>query len=447
MSRSQLTVDALVVGGGPAGLAAATALRAGGVERVVVVEREDEAGGIPRLCAHTGFGLRDLRRVLSGPVYARRWVERAVASGADIRTRSMVTGWAGPGRALVTTPGGLFEVDAGVVVLATGARERPRAARLVPGTRPSGIFTTGQLQQWVHREHLPVGRRALVIGAEHVSYSAVLTLREAGVRPVALVTSFRRTQTFRLFDLMTRAGLRVPVWSGTGVAGVYGRERVERVLLRDHRSNEREVAVDTVVFTGDFVPDNELARLAGLAVDPGTRGPTCAEDGTTTARRGLRGRQSRAPCRDGRRGGAAGNCSRPRRGGVAAKRGSAVRASRHGRGARGRPAAMGGAEHGQPGAGSRPACTRAHPRLSRPSPPRRDTGPSAAGLPSAAKHDPEPVAPSTVGLAEPRPAGRGRARLGVSRRRGAGLSPTRLRVGYRQNRSTITRTFARRWPN
>jgi thioredoxin reductase len=282
MSRSQLTVDALVVGGGPAGLAAATALRAGGVERVVVVEREDEAGGIPRLCAHTGFGLRDLHRVLRGPVYARRWVERAVTSGADVRTRSMVTGWAGPYRALVTTPGGLFGVDAGVVVLATGARERPRAARLVPGTRPSGIFTTGQLQQWVHREHLPVGRRALVIGAEHVSYSAVLTLREAGVRPVALVTSFRRTQTFRLFDLMTRAGLRVPVWSGTEVAGVYGRERVERVLLRDHRSNEREVAVDTVVFTGDFIPDHELARLAGLAVDPGTRGPTCAEDGTTT---------------------------------------------------------------------------------------------------------------------------------------------------------------------
>ena len=276
-------MDALVVGGGPAGLAAATALRAGGVGCVVVVEREDEAGGIPRLCAHTGFGLRDLRRVLSGPVYARRWVERAVESGAHIRTRSMVTGWAAPGRALVTGPDGLLEVDAGVVVLATGARERPRAARLVPGTRPSGIFTTGQLQQWVHREHLPIGRRALVVGAEHVSYSAVLTLREAGARPVALVTSLPRPQTFRLFDLVTRAGLRVPVWSRTGVAGVYGRDRVERVLLRDHRSEEREVAVDTVVFTGDFMPDNELARLAGLVVDPGTRGPACAEDGTTSA--------------------------------------------------------------------------------------------------------------------------------------------------------------------
>ena len=104
MSRTVLPVDALVVGAGPAGLAAATALKAGGVGRVVVVDREDEAGGHARLCEHTGFGLRDLRRVLSGPAYARRWVERAVAGGVDIRTRSMVTGWAASGRAEVTGP-------------------------------------------------------------------------------------------------------------------------------------------------------------------------------------------------------------------------------------------------------------------------------------------------------------------------------------------------------
>ncbi len=232
MSRTVLTVDALVVGAGPAGLAAATAARAGGAGSVVVVDREHEAGGMPRLCAHTGFGLRDLRRVLSGPEYARRWVDRAVASGVDIRTRTMVTGWSEPGRALLTGPGGLFEVDARVVVLATGARERPRAARLVPGSRPAGIFTTGQLQQWVHREHLPVGRRALVVGAEHVSYSAVLTLREAGVRTVALVTEHPRSQTFGVFDLLTRAGLRVPVWTRTTVVGVNGRDRVEQVFVR-----------------------------------------------------------------------------------------------------------------------------------------------------------------------------------------------------------------------
>ena len=104
MSRTTLVVDALVVGAGPAGLAAAVALRSGGAGHVLVVEREDEAGGIPRLCAHTGFGLRDLRRVLSGPAYARRWVQRAISVGVDIRTSSMVTGWAAPGRAYVTGP-------------------------------------------------------------------------------------------------------------------------------------------------------------------------------------------------------------------------------------------------------------------------------------------------------------------------------------------------------
>ncbi len=130
MSRTTLEVDALVVGAGPAGLAAAVALKGGGAGTVLVIEREDEAGGIPRLCAHTGFGLRDLHRVLSGPAYARRWVKRARSAGVDIRTSSMVTGWAAPGRAEVTGPDGLLEVHARAVVLATGARERPRAARL-----------------------------------------------------------------------------------------------------------------------------------------------------------------------------------------------------------------------------------------------------------------------------------------------------------------------------
>jgi thioredoxin reductase len=283
MTRTVLAVDALVVGAGPAGLAAAVALTSGDAGHVLVLDREDEAGGIPRLCAHTGFGLRDLHRVLTGPAYARRWVQRADAAGVDIRTSSMVTGWTAPGRAEVTGPEGLLEIHARAVVLATGARERARAARLIPGTRPAGVFTTGQLQQWVHREHLPVGTRALVVGAEHVSYSAVLTLREAGVHPVALVTDLPATQTYRPFHAVTRAGLRVPLWTQTSVAGVYGRERVDRVLLRGPDGHERSVAVDTVVFSGDFVPDNELARQARLVIDPGTGGPACDAGGRTSA--------------------------------------------------------------------------------------------------------------------------------------------------------------------
>ena len=121
MSRTIVSVDALVVGAGPAGLAAAAALKEEGAGSVLVVDREDEAGGTPRLCEHSGFGLRDLRRVMSGPAYARRWVQRAAARGVDIRTGSMVTAWIGPGRAALTGPDGLSEIEARAVVLATGA--------------------------------------------------------------------------------------------------------------------------------------------------------------------------------------------------------------------------------------------------------------------------------------------------------------------------------------
>ena len=135
----------------------------------------------------------------------------------------------------------------------------------------------------MHRQRLPLSGRALIVGAEHVSYSAVLTLRAAGVRPVALVTDLAHTQTFRSFDLATRVGLHVPVWTRTAITGVAGRDRVDGVLVRGPDDIERTVAVDVVVFTGDFIPDNELARLAHLTMDPGTKGPACDVDGATSA--------------------------------------------------------------------------------------------------------------------------------------------------------------------
>ena len=196
----------------------------------------------------------------------------------------MVTGWAGPRRAEVTGPDGLLEVDARTVVLATGARERPRAARLVPGTRPSGIFTTGQLQQWVHRQHLPLAGRALIVGAEHVSYSAVLTLREAGVRPVALGDRPpAHADVPRLRPRDPRRPPRAGVDGDSRDWSASGGDRVDGVLVRGPDDAERTVAVDVVVFTGDFIPDNELARLAHLSMDAGTKGPACDVDGATSA--------------------------------------------------------------------------------------------------------------------------------------------------------------------
>src|SRR5438046_2344902 len=127
-----IDVDVLIVGSGPSGLAAAIALRRLGVEKVCVVDREKEAGGVPRHCNHTGFGMLDMRRVLSGPGYAARYVRLAERAGVTIQTETAVTAWDDSRSLLATTPDGLAQFKAKAVVLATGCRERPRAARLVP---------------------------------------------------------------------------------------------------------------------------------------------------------------------------------------------------------------------------------------------------------------------------------------------------------------------------
>jgi thioredoxin reductase len=263
-----------VVGGGPGGLAAAIALRRRGLREVVVIEREAEPGGIPRHARHQGFGLRDLRRVLTGPAYARRYAELARAAGVELLTETMVTGWDEAGALELTGPGGRTTLSPEAVVLATGCRERPRSARLVPGSRPAGVMTTGMLQQLVYLRELPAGRRALVVGAEHVSFSAITTLAHGGARTLALTTELAAHQSLGAFRLGARLRYRVPVWTRARISAIRGRERVEGVELTDLDSGRtRSVACDTIVFSADWIPDHELALMAGLAMDAGTRGP------------------------------------------------------------------------------------------------------------------------------------------------------------------------------
>ncbi|MFE4613222.1 NAD(P)/FAD-dependent oxidoreductase [Streptomyces niveus] len=293
--RQERAVDVLVVGAGPAGLALASRLAATGEAGVEVVDREDEPGGVPRHCLHAGFGTRDLRRPMTGPAYARHWADAAVRAGATLRTGVTVTGWsdgpptdppAGPLAVDVTSPAGLERITARAVVLATGARERPRSARLVPGTRPAGVFTTGELQRTVRPHRRPVGRRALVVGAESVSYSAARTLREAGVEVVAMVTELPHHQVSPATALDARLRHGVPLLVGTRVGELLGRGRLSGVALRRADGRSTTVACDTVVFTGDWIPDHELARLGGVTLDPATRGP--AVDGAfRTDRAGL----------------------------------------------------------------------------------------------------------------------------------------------------------------
>jgi thioredoxin reductase len=279
-------VDVAVVGGGPAGLATAVALRARGVT-VTLLEREESVGGIARHADHTGYGLREFHRVLRGPAYARHWAERAERAGVAIRTDTTVTGWGGgdgaAGRVLsLTSPGGLGALHARAVVLATGTRERPRSARLVPGSRPLGVLTTGSLQRLAALGPLghttggmpAIGSRAVIVGAEHVSFSAVLTLAHAGCRAVAMVTDQPRHQSYAALRLATARRHHTPVLTRTLVSAIRGRRRVEAVDLTDLDTGASRVeACDTVVFTGDWFPDNELARRGGIPLDDGTHGP------------------------------------------------------------------------------------------------------------------------------------------------------------------------------
>ena len=244
----------VIVGGGPSGLSAAIELRRLGVRNVTLYEREQRAGGTPRHTDHLGFGVRDLHRLMSGPRYARVLTELAVRVGVEMR--------------LGTPVFSLDDLDAHAVVLATGVRERPRSARLVPGDRPTGILTTGSLQQLaLAGRH--VGTRAVIVGAEHVSFSAILTLAHVGCRAVAMVTPLPRHQSYGVLRIAFASVRRVPVLTHVDVAEIVGRRRVERVVL----TNGRRIECDTVVFTGDWIPDNELSRRSGLLMDPVLKGP------------------------------------------------------------------------------------------------------------------------------------------------------------------------------
>ncbi|HEX3090098.1 MAG TPA: NAD(P)/FAD-dependent oxidoreductase [Ilumatobacteraceae bacterium] len=254
----------VIIGGGPSGLSAAIELRRRGVRHVTLYEREQQAGGVPRHTNHLGFGMRDLHRMMTGPRYARTLTEHAARIGVEMRMGTPIFS--------------LDDIDADAVILATGVRERPRSARLVPGDRPAGIFTTGSLQQFAMAGR-HVGTRAVIVGAEHVSFSAIITLAHVDCRAVAMVTALPRHQSYEVLRLATATVRRVPVMTDVDVAEIVGRRRVEQVVL----TNGRRIECDTVIFTGDWIPDNELARRSGLQMQPRLKGPL-VDDAFRTSR-------------------------------------------------------------------------------------------------------------------------------------------------------------------
>jgi thioredoxin reductase len=273
--------DVVIVGGGPAGLAAATKLRRRGVRRVLVLEREPVAGGIPRHCGHSPFGMREFGRVLTGPGYAGRLRDQAGAAGVVIRTGHAVVALERGGRIAVATPDGPTSLAAARVVLATGVREASRHARLISGDRPLGVVTTGTLQAMIHGRDLVPFRRPVVVGTELVSLSALLACRGARIRPVAMIEANDRPTVRRAMMLFPRL-LGIAVHLGAELVEIRGRSRVEGVLVRTAEGRPLELACDGVLLTGRFLPEAALVRSSHLELDPATGGPVVDQYGRCT---------------------------------------------------------------------------------------------------------------------------------------------------------------------
>ena len=271
--------DVLIIGGGPAGVAAALALRRAG-SQVTLLDREATLGGATRHCLHSPFGLREFARLYRGPAYARRLELEARAAGVTILTGHSVTDLGPDGTVAVTSAHGPRTLTASRILLATGTRETPASARLLPGDRPIGILTTGALQAYVAFHHLMPFRRPVIIGSELVSLSALQTCLSHGARPVAMLEP--GPHPLARAPLTWFPALRgVPFHTGVRILDIIGTQRVEAIKI-ERQGIPETLACDGILLTGHFTPEAALLWHAGQPVNPGSGGPAIDQNGRCT---------------------------------------------------------------------------------------------------------------------------------------------------------------------
>ncbi|PZV38824.1 NAD(P)/FAD-dependent oxidoreductase [Mesorhizobium kowhaii] len=274
-----MLADVIVIGGGPSGVAAALELRRQGVEKVIILEREPYLGGATRHCSHSPFGMLEFGRVYFGESYGRKLEDEAAKAGVEVRTGYSVVDLEDDGTLRVTSPHGVEEMRASRILYATGAREKPRSARLITGDRPIGVVTTGTLQSYVAFHGLMPFRKPVIVGSELVALSATLTCLMHGARPVAVLEP--RPHALARAPLTwfpTLVG--IPFHRGTELVDIKGRTRVEAVTIRKNGS-EQTLECDGVLLTGQFTPESSLFLKSTMGIDRGSDGPKVDQSGRT----------------------------------------------------------------------------------------------------------------------------------------------------------------------
>jgi thioredoxin reductase len=262
-----------IIGSGPAGLAAAAQLACDGITQILIIERDDAPGGLPRFCNHLGFGWEYSHRLDTGPRFVRRLLQDLPPTARILLRTTALSVSPGPLVNIVGPETGVASIKANAVLVATGIRERSRGSRLVPGTRPEhGILTTGLLQQLVARGVSIAPGRMVVVGSEHVAFSAILTGWRAGLRTVAMVELQARPQSWPIAALIGRA-MGTEMLVGTQILEVLGRNRVESVVVREIGGQVRTIACEYVLFSGSWVPETSLIVDSGGEVDEKSGGP------------------------------------------------------------------------------------------------------------------------------------------------------------------------------
>ena len=277
--------DIVIVGGGPAGLAAAVAARKAGVQDILILERDGHLGGILNQCIHNGFGLHTFKEELTGPEYAARFIEQAMAENIPCKLNTMVMDIS-PDKVVtaMNREDGLFEIKARAVVLCMGCRERPRGALNIPGYRPAGIYSAGTAQRLMNIEGFSVGKEVVILGSGNIGLIMArrMTLEGAKVKVVAELMPYSGGLKRNIVQCLDDYG--IPLKLSHTVVKIDGKERVTGITLAQVGPDRKPIpgteeyySCDTLLLSVGLLPENELTREAGIAMNRVTGGPNVSD--------------------------------------------------------------------------------------------------------------------------------------------------------------------------